>query len=676
MNKDSLTPKSWMTTGINLRFVVPVYQRLFTWDTPQFDRLLADLTEWKDALQKKGPYYLGIITVVKREEGVYLLIDGQQRLTVIALLAGLFEWSEAKDQGALKPKDYLDYEARPKDRQALEFIWANGANWLKGNRQEVENAVAGIASESMRKFVLHVFDNKKEWDEIRDSAKERLTLLVSHLPENYSKHIELQNEYFEKMNSAGRQLEPHEILKVRICREEGDFKKWNAVEDFTKAFSQNTAANVVTEVCIKNIISQGVPLAKNGDTITIPNETFQLPARGTKTSFEKWRPALIDFPMFLLHVLKLCENSEKNNSDDNPLGMPSDSHNLLNYFSDIKCNSTKCEDSNENVFVKTMAEYREFLDKWIIHKNIDSKELDESTNDQDFDKNDSRFSYWNSDGNESVWPSPPNQQHRAGEVDDEKKRELNVKLKQVQMALFAIGGQNQSWLCETFLKFRALQESTNDPAGELYSILFNKLIAIAGFDKIKKPNTTNENQGWPCLALRYGEAKPAQFVCLDYFLWLLANSESDSDKKLKTDVFGESSIPEAIVRFIPRANRSVEHFHPQTDNNNSSCHIGPTEDECASRPGWGTDIKDTNVSIKDIFGNLALISAGRNSEYGNFSVNEKSARIKRQEANKTLESIKLWVMARSCKSQDVNWTPTKAKEHATLMRKVIQWGMN
>lgn len=652
-----ITPESWLASNANkLKFVVPVYQRLFTWEDAQFDRLLADLTDWNNPTQSSKPYYLGIITIVQREtiaqrEKDLLLIDGQQRLTVIALLAGLFGWS--KD---LKPRDFLDYEARPKDRQALEFIWGNGASWLTKERHDVENAVACIASESMRKFVLHVFDNKDKWKKLSDSVKRSLTLLMSHLPQNYSNQTELQNEYFEKMNSAGRQLEPHEILKVRICSAKDAFKVWNAAEDFTKCYAVGTGNDALdTGVTFLDVIDVNKTQIVNNKEIQIKTETQKsigVPIKSDeqKSSIEKWRPALIDFPMFLLHVLKSYLNDDKGiASQNNIFSIPGDSHKLLEIFSMHKVDCTK--------FVKKMIQYRDFLDKWIIHKSVG-----DDTGDGGGD--DSRFSYWTIDSERKAQETALFRGEATNDCE---------KLKQVQMALYAIDG-NQKWLCDAFLKFYTVEEDQRS-AGTLYSILFDKLIAIAGFAKLKEHNTTNEHQEWLFSALRYGEAKPAHFVCLDYFLWLLANSESDGDKELKSRVFGESSIPQAIVRFVPRANRSVEHFHPQTDNNNSSCHIGPTEDRCESRPGWGTDIKDTKVSIKDIFGNLALISAGRNSEYSNFSVNEKSARIRKQCASKSLESIKLWLMANSCDFDDAQWTPTKACEHAKLMLKVIKWGL-
>lgn len=639
----SVTLKSWLTVDANrkLRFVVPVYQRLFTWGGPQFDRLLADLTEWS-VKQSNEPYYLGIITVVEgKEAGVRLLIDGQQRLTVIALLAGLFGWTNN-----LKPNDYLDYEARPKDRQALKFIWENGASWLTKERHEVENAVNGIASESMRKFVLHVFDNREKWRKFSDSAKNRLTLLVSCLPQNYSEQIELQNEYFEKMNSAGRQLEPHEVLKVGICSVEDDFKKWNAAEDFTKCYAVGTENDALNNsVAFRDIID-----TIHADKVPgVIQRAIAIPVNSDeqKSSIEKWRPALIDFQMFLLHVLMACLNGKKegNARRNSGLQIPADSHRLLEMFSMHK-------ETDISSFVTMMVEYREFLDKWIIHKSVGDDM-------EDSDENASRFSYWTCDsqgdpqGKETAY-------FNGGRSDDSDVR----KLKQVQMALFAIGGQSQKWMCDTFLELRDLRTESKNKPKELYSILLGKLIAAAGFNEMT-------DQKW----MRYGEARPAQFVCLDYFLWLLANSESDD--AFKSNVFGKNPIPVAITGFIPRANKSVEHFHPQMDNNNSSCHIGLKEDRCQERPGWGADVNvdDTKVSIKDMFGNLALISAGRNSEYSNFSVNEKSARIKKQEANKNLESIKLWIMAKSCDSQDEKWTPTKAQEHAKLMQVVIQWGL-
>lgn len=79
-----------------LRYVVPMFQRLYVWqETPQWSTLWEDVTE-KAILQlkriKTNPHYLGALIIEgvrpnsPREVKRFLVIDGQQRLTTIQLL--------------------------------------------------------------------------------------------------------------------------------------------------------------------------------------------------------------------------------------------------------------------------------------------------------------------------------------------------------------------------------------------------------------------------------------------------------------------------------------------------------------------------------------------------------------------------------------------------------------
>ena len=67
-------------------FVVPLYQRNFAWRTDEIQQFLQDI--W-DAFQKNKDkdHYIGSIVVMRRHDGSFEVIDGQQRLTVISLLA-------------------------------------------------------------------------------------------------------------------------------------------------------------------------------------------------------------------------------------------------------------------------------------------------------------------------------------------------------------------------------------------------------------------------------------------------------------------------------------------------------------------------------------------------------------------------------------------------------------
>lgn len=636
----SLTPSKWFSSTPAFRFKVPVYQRLFTWGEAQFDRLLDDLTEhFKDGSNK--PYYLGIITVVERE-GHYILIDGQQRLTVITILIAMLR--NANDDFPDNIRDYIDYEARPDDRESLTKIWGNGSEWrIEKSEEKLQDTLAAekISSRSMREFIMHIKRNYDKWSQLWENVKERLTLLVSILPKEYTEAFKLQNEYFEKMNSAGKQLEPHEILKVRICSKEKDvnaFDKWNTVEDFTEKYKYPSGkrANEASPICLFGAILNDV-----GEKIE------------RKGSLEKWRPSLIDFPMFLLHVLNIhCANKP---------AIPSDSHRLLEHFTILQ--NQNIQGINNYSFVEDMIRYRTFLDHWIIHREVDATNVDDGVDD-------TRFRFWTDDNNESTY---------VNEGKDDA-AQLKMKFKQVQMALYALEGERQEWMLTVYrasCDYDKKRDNSPTKLEHLYGVLRNYLIIKSSFvvkeDERWKINSRLQvdSKEWPDDYLTYEEHMRAAFICLDYFLWLLANS----DNKLKGEVFGEGGPCEVITRFVPRANRSIEHFHPQTDN--SSQNRGEKTDNDTTKDGWNALIKldGDERSVKHIFGNLALISAGRNSEYSNMPVGGKSDLIVRSVEKKSIESIKLLLMKNACSGQDKAWLPDTARAHAKLMKKVVLWGL-
>ena len=286
MNNDEnniLSPGSWFADG-GRHFVVPVYQRLFTWEeNPQFDRLLDDLLKWH---QKQGdhpstPYYLGIATVVKvnkkDEENTYILVDGQQRLTVIAILSALLRLSgkESQRKELCDPNNYLSYEARPQDRNALKFIFENKDILIettyatqKGELVETsdqckqqnevkwtdasERKVKEINNANMKAFVQHIRKHWDKWGTLSCVLKDHLCLLISELPDAYKEDLALQNEYFEKMNSSGKQLEQHEVLKVRLCRSPYSFDCWNKVVISLKLISITPKPKAIRKMTTPN----------------------------------------------------------------------------------------------------------------------------------------------------------------------------------------------------------------------------------------------------------------------------------------------------------------------------------------------------------------------------------------------------------------------------------------
>ncbi|WDF69605.1 DUF262 domain-containing protein [Sphingobacterium oryzagri] len=101
-------------------FVIPSYQRGYRWEERQIRDLLNDIYEFQDDIRKKkgdksGEFYcIQPIVVLKRLDGKWELIDGQQRLTTILILL-------ASLKSALKvlklPTTFftLEYETREKE---------------------------------------------------------------------------------------------------------------------------------------------------------------------------------------------------------------------------------------------------------------------------------------------------------------------------------------------------------------------------------------------------------------------------------------------------------------------------------------------------------------------------------------------------------------------------------
>lgn len=66
-------------------YTVPIYQRNYAWGKDEIDQLITDV--W-DSCKKndKGVYYIGTLVTYDRGDGVYEVIDGQQRLTTIYVI--------------------------------------------------------------------------------------------------------------------------------------------------------------------------------------------------------------------------------------------------------------------------------------------------------------------------------------------------------------------------------------------------------------------------------------------------------------------------------------------------------------------------------------------------------------------------------------------------------------
>ena len=64
-------------------FIIPVYQRDYSWTTTQVEDLLEDISE---AIETSSPHYLGTVVLAHGEPHSFEIVDGQQRLSTLTLV--------------------------------------------------------------------------------------------------------------------------------------------------------------------------------------------------------------------------------------------------------------------------------------------------------------------------------------------------------------------------------------------------------------------------------------------------------------------------------------------------------------------------------------------------------------------------------------------------------------
>src|SRR5436190_18318289 len=72
------------------QYVIPLFQRPYSWESPQWTTLWQDLVELSEEVNARNHFIGSIVTMPSKcvPEGVtkFILIDGQQRLTTLLVM--------------------------------------------------------------------------------------------------------------------------------------------------------------------------------------------------------------------------------------------------------------------------------------------------------------------------------------------------------------------------------------------------------------------------------------------------------------------------------------------------------------------------------------------------------------------------------------------------------------
>lgn len=178
----------------NVHYIVPIYQRNYAWGVSEIEQLIEDIDSSIGNSNKN--YFLGNLIVNQRDNNVYEVIDGQQRLTTLFLLESYLGMNFAKEG--------LRFEAREKSNRTLNML-------SKGNKNELIEELASVEILKGYQIIDSYFKSNNIDKNDLTKKLESVFIVRVQVPQG----IDL-NHYFEIMNTRGEQLELHEIAKAKF----------------------------------------------------------------------------------------------------------------------------------------------------------------------------------------------------------------------------------------------------------------------------------------------------------------------------------------------------------------------------------------------------------------------------------------------------------------------------
>lgn len=100
-------------------FVIPHYQRGYRWEKQEVEELLDDILNFQKTSNNGEFYCLQPVVLQRKNENIYHVLDGQQRLTTLYLILTFLEDARL-DYGYSKEIFKLKYETRPDCQEFLE----------------------------------------------------------------------------------------------------------------------------------------------------------------------------------------------------------------------------------------------------------------------------------------------------------------------------------------------------------------------------------------------------------------------------------------------------------------------------------------------------------------------------------------------------------------------------
>ena len=573
-----------------VRYAIPRYQRAYAWEEKEIEQLIDDICDDNDP---KRDYYIGSLIVARRKAGdgvEYEVIDGQQRLTTIYLLLQCLLDEGYFSRGEVSVGEALSFDCRSKSNYTLAYIRSD-ARKSEGKEELLDQSIL-LAVDIIKKKLARAFGDRVEDQKKFVDRLKHVVLYRIEVPE----HTDL-NRYFEIMNTRGEQLEQHDILKARLmnylddaCEREAFARIWEAcsdmtgyvqmhfsVEDREKLFVEQWSS-LSSEDALRELYkgkrrsegkSDGLDISKIiASKYKEEDEDGTQEERDAEARFE----SIIDFPYFLLHVLRVFCRTERLSMDGaEELGSLLDDKLLLKDFDKVIASCEKRGDKRikdvkrwfARTFIRFLLRSRFLFDKFIIKRERVEDDQEGSWSLKELRAPNKKPYYANT----------------GGVKKSKTLEEAHAECLMIQSALRVsyTSPKVMHWvtrllecLFDAKLKLPKLADKAERIAAEA--------VAEGFFEKALEEMGAYDLQEYKSEDYAFGVRTPhIVFNYLDYLLWKKA-------KKTYKD-------------FVFEFRNSVEHWYPQHPSDGS------------------IELWDE----RDVFGNLCIISRSVNSKFSNLS---------------------------------------------------------
>lgn len=639
-------------------FNVPIYQRLYVWGDDQIKTLLTDMANAFD--RRDAQFFLGGTLLVEkttdkdRDQGVrrFDLIDGQQRFTTLWMLSTVPVWREVMGdfsrvllKGGTIPR--LHFSIREEVNDFLASMMLGGKST---DSEAIDTRSMRQAQQLMASFAQTYkrADGRPVDDEylkaLAGFVYRNVSLVLTQVPEGMD-----LNKLFEVINNRGIQLQHHEILKARLLHDIPAENRsryaalWNACADMSGFVERNLCLETQLEAhklgdlynkgqllhagAVGGLLARKADGMHTGDDdrLTLEDivgasisDTNTVLATITEDDGEApWARSIIGFPLFLLHVLRIWLKEQ--GSQDLPRVLD---RQLLELFETYLLVPAEPAQRGERAqgFIDLVWRMRVLWDEYVI-KWVDQgdEEIHQICHTSISASEDKRY------------------------INRSRDNTLHQGLSLLQSMLYHSQEITTHYWLTPFLYFIYKHAHTvRGGGGEVehyYGFLChldNQLLGEVTDASLVVRSRKFMDDPWRIASALQFETALAEddgvrfahywFYKLDFVLWV----EQQRDREL----WGN-------FRFT--AKNSVEHVSPQNPQ--------------------ATDTNTVSKDWLDRFGNLALVSRGINSEYGNLPFNEKRQRFLNKRAyEQRPDSLKMDLIYSSEK-----WGEDEADAHQSAM---------